>query len=153
MWPISVEPSDKQRELPPKAVATVGDQEAPSALVFDRPDESFDDRETTVLSYGSETLADTFPATPSSERSVAELLALISDQVPRTRSGPLHDSSEESSDSHRRGLLLEHGEAHDPARVVIDDDGDPPAEGPTLWQRHLGGHPKAAINVHLKTGH
>ena len=65
---------------------------------------------------------------------IPELLPLVRDEVPGIRSGLPYGMPKESSDCERSGLLVEHGEAHEPAGVVIDCDRQPPAERPLLGQ-------------------
>jgi hypothetical protein len=95
-------------------------------------DQSLDDRDTAILAHGSESLADTPSSAPSSESFVAELHALVGDQVTGVRSRLMNQSSQETPDSHRRGLLFEDCEPHNAPRVVINGHGDPSAERPAL---------------------
>ena len=113
VWPIAVKPLDEQRQFTPERVATVRNDQPTCALVFDRPDESFDDCKTSVLTDGSEALMDALPTTPSSKRPVAKLLALVGDQVPRTHSRLRNDSAKKRPHCHGCGLLVEHSEPHD----------------------------------------
>ena len=47
-------------------------------------------------------------------------------------SGRAHGLPQEPSDGGGWRLLVKDGKSHDPTRVVIDSDGNPPAEGPAL---------------------
>jgi hypothetical protein len=113
VWPIAVKPLDEQRQFTPERVATVRNDQPTCALVFDRPDESFDDCKTPVLTDGSETLMDAFPTTPLSESSRDELLAVIGDQVLRRGSRLPNHPTEKHGDSRRRRRLFEYREPHD----------------------------------------
>jgi hypothetical protein len=107
MWPMAIVPGDEQRQFSANLASAVGDHEPSRALVLHRQNEPFDDRDAAVFANGFETLMYAFPATPSTKRLVAELLALVGDQVPRTRSGVRNDSAKKGAD--RRGRV-EHGE-------------------------------------------
>ena len=69
MWPMTVVPHDEKRELTSEFLAAVRDDQPSRALVFDRPDESFDDGDTAVLTHGTESLVDILSAAPLSETS------------------------------------------------------------------------------------
>jgi hypothetical protein len=113
MWPMTVVPHDEKRELTSEFLAAVRDDQPSRALVFDRPDESFDDGDTAVLTHGTESLADTVSAAPLSETSRDELLAVIGDQVLRSGSRLPNHPIEKHGDSRRCRGLVEHGEPHD----------------------------------------
>jgi hypothetical protein len=144
MWPMTVVPRQEERKLAPKRIATVRDDQPLRALVFESPDESFNNSKTAVLADGSKPLADPPATAPSSEAFVGELRSLIGDQMSRHGASLPNGSSEEGPNRHGRRRLLEHGESHHPTREVIHNNGDPPAERPALRcsPRQPGG-PKA----------
>ena len=132
---VPVVPLREQRQLSVKDVALVGEQQLPRALVLDRANQPFDNSDAAVLADRPEALTNPAATAPFPKRLVAELLALVSDEMSGYGSGLPNGSAEKRPDRHRVRLLVEHGEAHDPTRVVIDGDGNPPAERPALRQR------------------
>jgi hypothetical protein len=135
MRPKPVVPVEVERELASKRVVSVGDKQSTRALFLHRSDQSLDDGDAAVLADGAEALPDVPTPAPLSEPLVSELRPTVRDQMPRASVRGAQGSSKNGSDRDRRRLLLEPSEAHDPARVVIDDYGDPPAERPARWQR------------------
>ena len=78
---MCVVPADVQRQLLLETRATIRDQQPSRALVLQGTDHTFDDCDTAVLADGSESLVDTSSSAPAPESLVAELLALVGDQV------------------------------------------------------------------------
>src|SRR5258708_3794294 len=74
-------------------------------------------------------------AAPRMEASTGELSAGIGDKVIGRYADLGDDSAEELPDLLRCRLLFEDGGAQRFAGIVIDDDRDPPAEGPAQWER------------------
>src|SRR5262245_40948004 len=81
VWPLGVVPVRVNRQLSSELVSPVRDQQPPRALGFHRTDEPLDDRDTSVLPDGPESVADSRSATPPAERSCDELDSLVGDQV------------------------------------------------------------------------
>ena len=132
---LAVVPAGEQRELRAQRARRVRDEQPPRALIPDGPDEPFDQCDAPELTDGAEALADPAPARPCTECSIAELHALIGDQVARMASRLPYRPSKERPDSQRAWLLLEEAESHDAPGVMVGQDGEPPAERPTLRQR------------------
>ena len=107
---IAVVPGREQRQLSSEPLSTVRDQELPGTLVLDRSHQPFDDRDAAVFADRSKTLADSAATAPPPEPLSAELFPLIGNQVPGTLSDCPYDSSQETPDSHRGGLLFEDSE-------------------------------------------
>jgi hypothetical protein len=133
--PMPVVPGHEHRQLSPEVLSTVRNQQLPGALTFDGSNQPLDHSNTAVLANRTEPLTNPSPTTPTPESLVAELLALVSDEMSWCDPSLPNGSTEKRPDRHRSGLLVEHGEAHEPAGVVIDRHGDPPAEGSALRQR------------------
>ena len=79
-----------------------------------------------------EPLADAVAPTPPPEGLGDELLAFVGDHVRGGNAGVRDDTIQGTLNSFRRRLFREDGNAHHPSGEVIDDDREPPAEGPTL---------------------
>ena len=79
-----------------------------------------------------EPLADAVAPTPPPEGLGDELLAFVGDHVRGGNVGVRDDTIQGTLNSFRRGLFRENGNAHHPSGEVIDDDREPPADGPTL---------------------
>ena len=70
-----------------KGVALVGDQQSPCALALQRSNEALDHRDTAVLADRTEALTNPAATAPFPERLVAELFALVSDEMSGCGSG------------------------------------------------------------------
>ena len=133
VWPRVVVPSREQIELCAELISPEWNERQPRAVLLDRLDRSFDDGNAAVLADGPvarRTDASTFA--PASKRVAIELRSTIADDVLRFGAGYSHRASEEATHRQRRRRLLEGGRSHGTARELIDDDGHPPAERPTL---------------------
>ena len=108
------------------------DRQKPCALVLQGTYEPLDHGEAAVLADGAEALLDAATPAPCSEIVRSELHAVIRDDVPRPEAELAANAIEPSRGLERRWLLLESRCPHHAAREVIDDDGDPPTERPTL---------------------
>src|SRR5207249_10018543 len=75
---------------------------------------------------------------PTPEARRGELDSPVRDEMPGGGAGRGHRTIEEGAHLLRRWFLGENRDAHDAAREVIDDDGDPPAEGPDLRKSEGG---------------
>jgi hypothetical protein len=78
-----VVPVDVQGKLSTQVSTPIRDEQPTSALALDRSDQALDDCDAAVLADGSEPLTDPATTTPSIKVLVAELLALVGDQVGR----------------------------------------------------------------------
>jgi len=132
--PVPVVPADVQRQLALESRPAVRNKQPSRALVLQGADHSLDDRDTAVLADGSESLADASSSAPPSKPLVAELVALVGDQVAGAGPSLADGSAEERPDRDGSRLLVGDSNAHDSPRVVIDDDRDPPTERPALRQ-------------------
>ena len=94
-------------------------------------------------------MTDAVPLTPGSEGSASELRAAIRDEVFGRGAAARDDTAKKMPDLLGGRLLLEGRDAEDAAREMIEDDRDPPAEGPALRQgeRDPGG-PEAGHGRH-----
>ncbi len=79
--PMAVVPLDEQREFTLKRRPIVRNDELARALVFDGPDESLDNRETSIFLDRPEALSDTTVAAPAPEAEICELPAVIGNQI------------------------------------------------------------------------
>jgi hypothetical protein len=57
---VAVVPGDEEGQLVVESPPVEGNDDSAGAFVFERPDESFDDRQATVLADGPESLPDAF---------------------------------------------------------------------------------------------
>src|SRR5207245_9574842 len=116
-----------RREWRPRVTSEVGDR-----CTRDGADAALDDGDAAVPADGAEPLPDATTTTPALEVPGGELAALVREKVP----GPVAPEKALQKPGDCRGgrLAAEDGEAHDASRAVIDDNREPPAEGPHLRQ-------------------
>ena len=132
---LAVVPVGEERQLPPDAPPPDRRQPAPHAFVLERADAALDERDAAVLADRAEALADPDATTAASERPRRELTSAVRDQVlRRPPCGPDH-AGQEGAHRHRRQPDSEDPDPHDPAREVVDADGEPAAERPAVGKR------------------
>ncbi len=132
MRSVPVVPVDVQQQLMLEGCEAEGDEDRPRTLVLHRADESLEDPEAAVLADGTEPLLDATMPTPRAELVGGELRALIGDEVPGPAACLSGSAVEELHGCKGRRLALEDHDAHHAAGEMIDDHGNPPAEGPAL---------------------
>lgn len=103
--------------------------------ILQSADEAFADRDADGLANLALAMTNATSLAPGSERRAGELRAGIGDKVFGCGTSRGDDSAKKLADLLRSGLLFENSEAEHSTRIVIDDDGKPPTEGPALWQR------------------
>ena len=106
-----VVPDHEERQLTPKLIALIRNNQLSRALALDRSNQPLDDGDAPVLANRTEPLADAAATAPCSEFAIGELRALIRDEMSRLDFGSPHGSSEEGPDCRGRRLMLEDGEA------------------------------------------
>ena len=94
-------------------IASQWDGNATCALVLERANESFDDRDAAALSDGAEPRLDAFTLALGLESVAPELRALVTDDVLRLGVGI--DAAKEGPNPDRLRLFLEDGDTHGPA--------------------------------------
>ena len=133
--PMLVVPTDVERQLLPEPLPVKrNEHQLPCALGLDRSYQPLDHGDAAMLAHGTEPLTDSAATAPPAKPVVHELAALVGDQVPRCGSGLADRPPQKRPDLHRRRRPIEDREAHDSSRVVIDGDGQPPAERPAVGQ-------------------
>ncbi len=143
--PIAVVPLSEDREFALDCSEPERDQDSSRALGLHGPDEALDDRDAAVVPDGAEALTSAAAATPSTEPDGCELSALVGDEVSWCDSGLAGDAIEKPLYRRRRGLAAESDHAHHAPGVVVDHDGNPPAEWPALGEcPREPRHPEAA---------
>ncbi len=110
---VLVVPVNEQFELILESCLAHRDQAAACSLALHRPDEPFDDRDTTVLSNSAKPWLDCQSIAPSLEAVAPELPSLVTDEVLRRCARDLYGSIEKRLDVFRRRQIAEDGEAHD----------------------------------------
>ena len=135
MRTVALVPRGVQRDLALELGEMVRDEDAPRALVLRRADEALDDHEAPVPADRPEALLDSSPTAPTAKRRRDELLAVVRDEVLGRYPGPPDNVREEHLDLCGRWEAREYHDSHGAARVVVDHDGEPPAEGPALRKR------------------
>ena len=92
---------------------------------------------------------DVLVVAPVPKAVVVELRTAVADQVFRFGADGLNRPTQQGSHGSGSRLPRERGDAHGATRKMIDDDGDPPAEWPTLGQaERQPGNPKTAADRH-----
>ncbi len=134
MRAVIVVPRDVQRNLPLHDSAIVRNKKPPRALLLHRPDEAFDDCDTSMLADCSEALKDVSTTTPLRKPTTSKLVPLIGNKMSRRDVGLADRALNEGAHGIGARLLWEGPEADDASRVVIDGHGEPPTEGPALRQ-------------------
>jgi len=84
-------------------------------------DESFNERDTSVLANGAEAGFDSLAITPILEHAAPELLALVTDDIFRGGTGGMNGAFEEARNRYGCGIVPEGFNAHHASRVVVDD--------------------------------
>ena len=145
-----VVPGEVKRQLLFECGKTIRDNaQTSSAFVFDSSNPTLNHRQTPVFPQSTESMANPLLAAPSSEPSRSELNALVGDENVRDFSRTSKGSFEEAPYRGRRGQSTINSESRDPAREVIDNHREPPAERPNLGQREgKPGHPEAQGSGH-----
>ena len=101
-------------------------------FVLETQDESFNERNTPVLTNGAKAGCDPFAITPILEHAAPELLALVADDVFRGGAGGVNGTFEEVRNRDGCGIVSEGFNAHHVSRVVVDDHRHPSAKRPAL---------------------
>ena len=126
-----VVPDTKARQLVPHFLTVQGNEGGPTAVGLHRQDESFDQRDATVLSDCAVTRLDAPALTPAFEPPTPELCSLVADQILRGIC-TVHGRTEKGPDLLTGRLRPKDGNTHATPRVVVQCDRNPPAERPTL---------------------
>ncbi len=100
---VLVVPVNEQCELMLKSCLAHRDQPSTCSLTFHRPDEPFDDRDTTVLSNSAKPWLDRPSAAPGFEAIAPELPSLVADEVLRRCARDSDGSVEKRLDVFRGG--------------------------------------------------
>jgi hypothetical protein len=145
MRAVLVVPKDVERELSYHGAERQRHQDFPEALLLHRPHEAFDYGNRAVLADGAEARFDPVRVAPSAILGL-KLDAVIADDVSRRAPGTHDGVVEQGANLFGTGFLGEHcGSAHS-ARVMVEHDDDPPADGPKHEEgkRHHGTQKPAA---------
>ena len=134
MRPLFVVPADVGVEAGTQRLGVQRNDDLSKMLVLHRADEPLDHGDAPFLSDCAKARADARAAAPATI-AVAELRALVADEMARRATGARDRCVENLLGLFRARLLSEDGESDDGARVVVDDDGDPPREWPSLHDR------------------
>lgn len=128
-----VVPVEKRSELSAKILSSQWHDRRPTEEIrLKREDESLDDRNAAVLTDGAVAGLDVPVATPLAKAWIVELRAAVADQVFRFGANGLNRPTQQGAHGGGGRLLRERGHAHGATRKMIDDDGSPPTERPTL---------------------
>ena len=95
-------------------------EDRPCAFVLGTEDESFNERDTSVLANDAEAGCDPLVIAPALERITPELLALDTDDVFRDGTCVVDGAFEEALNGFGRGIVLKCCEAHHTMGVVVD---------------------------------
>ena len=106
-------------------------EDASEALVLQRPNEPFDERDAAVVANGAEARLDRAAFAPTLERLASELPVLVGDDVLGFGFGVAESSNQEVADLRAGWLLAEDADAHDSPGEVVHNDGQPPPERPS----------------------
>jgi hypothetical protein len=129
---ILIVPVRKTRELLVERVRVKRYQNDARTAALETQDESFNERDTSVLANSAEAGCDSLTITPILEHAAPELLALITDDVFRGGAGSMNGAFEEARNRYGCGIVPEGFNAHHASRVVVDDHRHPPAKRPAL---------------------
>ena len=108
------------------------DQEDSCAKPLQRQDEPFQDGNTAVLAHGAEPRPNAPSFAPAFESATPELRALVANQILGSCASVVDGAAQKRSHGFAGWNVLEHGKAHESSRIVVQHDGDPPAEWPAL---------------------
>jgi hypothetical protein len=98
------------------------------AFILQRADEPFDHCDTSRFAHGAVAVADAAAATPGLETVADELSAAIADEICGCSADANDHSAKEAANVFRSRLSPEQRQAHGAARIVIEDDREPPTE-------------------------
>ncbi len=124
-------------------------EKPPRALLLHRSDESLNDGNARRLTDPSVARSDVSTLAPTLEAAAPELCSLVGDDV--SGCGPARPDGTVKESLHliRRWRLREDRETNEYSRDLIDRDGDPTTERPTLRQREREPrHPKSSPGWH-----
>lgn len=107
------------------------DRRPTEEIGLEREDESLDDRNAAVSTDGAVAGLNVLVVAPVAKTVVVELRTAVADQVFRFAADDLNRPPQKGAHGGGGRLLRERGDAQSAAREV-NDDGDPPAERPTL---------------------
>ena len=133
-------PLEEDDELRVESVSLKRDDDPSRALVLHSQDQPLDQADAPVLADRPVPWADTLRATPSFEAGAVELLFLVGDQISRGRAHFSNHTAEKRTKNPGSGFPGEDSETLHLPREVVENDGDPPAEGPSQW--HGEGEPR-----------
>jgi len=125
-------PSHETRYLLVERVRAQWHQNNMRTAVLENQDESFNERDTSVLANGAEAGRDPLAITPGFERVAPELLALVADNIFWRGTCLDNGAFEEGLDRYRCGIIPVYRRAHSASGVVINDNHHPPEKRPAL---------------------
>lgn len=131
---VSVVPKDVEIELAHHRGERERHEDLAEALVFERADEALDDGNGAMLADGAEAWPDAKSLAPGAVLGL-KLHALVGDGIARSSAGAGHRVVEQGADVAGARLFAEDCRCHDGARVVVEDDGDKPADRPEREER------------------
>ena len=114
-------PVHKRHQLLVEIVCAKWHENDACTFVLETQNESFNERDTPVLSDGAESGCDPLAITPILEHAEPELLALVTDDVFRDGTCVVDGAFEEALNGFGRGIVLICCEAHHTSGVVVDD--------------------------------
>ena len=132
MRPMLVVPGEVGSELFAKVRLQLRDYNPARRLVFQGPDEAFDNSDAPMLPDGAKPWANSLAFAPALEGAAPEDSVLVADQILGRNFDASYRSTKKPAYGKRVRPLGKDGEAHRPSRVVINDHGQPPAERPAL---------------------
>jgi hypothetical protein len=144
MRPMVVVPAHEMAKFSAHFHVSERNQDAARAVALQSSEEPLDDGYAAMLAHRAVARLDSSPPTPASVSSRHEHAFLIAQQVARRRPDVPDRTTEESAQRSSIRLVSEDHPPLNSAGVVIQDNNDPPAEGPLLRQRmRAPGSPEA----------